>query len=93
MISVLSLLITLPLTTFLCYNCVILQVKDSKNTTVPCQINPVLEKEQIMPSTFEVLFISNVPALGVSHYTLMYGTEGSVLATVQYINHQLSRYS
>ena len=45
-----------------------------------------------MPSTFEVVFIASVPALGISHYTLSYGTEGSVSAIVQYINHQLSRY-
>ena len=45
-----------------------------------------------MPSTFEVFFVASVPALGVSHYTLMYGSEGSATAVVQYINHQLSRY-
>lgn len=45
-----------------------------------------------MPSTFEVFFIASVPALGVAHYTLIYGTEGSVTAVVQYINHQISRY-
>ena len=60
--------------------------------TIPCQINPVLEKDNIMPSTFEVFFVASVPALGVSHYTLMYGSEGSATAVVQYINHQLSRY-
>ena len=59
--------------------------------TIPCQINPVLEKNSILPSTFEVFFIASVPALGVSHYTLMYGSEGSATAVVQYINHQLSR--
>lgn len=71
---------------------VILQVKDSNNVTIPCQLNPILEKNQIMPSTFEAFFIASVPALGIAHYTLMYGTEGSVPAVVQYINHQLSRY-
>ena len=45
-----------------------------------------------MPSTFEVFFVASVPALGVSHYTLMYGSDGSATAVVQYINHQLSRY-
>ena len=60
--------------------------------TIPCQINPVLEKDAIMPSTFEVFFVASVPALGVSHYTLIYGSEGSATAVVQYINHQLSRY-
>ena len=60
--------------------------------TIPCQINPVLEKDNIMSSTFEVFFVASVPALGASHYTLMYGSEGSATAVVQYINHQLSRY-
>ena len=48
--------------------------------------------DQIMSSTFEAVFIASVPALGVAHYILMYGTEGSVPAVVQYINHQLFRY-
>ena len=54
--------------------------------TIPCQINPVLEKDNIMPSTFEVFFVASVPALGVSHYTLMYGSDGSATAVtvVQY---------
>ena len=46
-----------------------------------------------MPSTFEVRFVAAVPALGIAHYTLMYGTEGSVHAVVQYINQQVSRYA
>ena len=45
-----------------------------------------------MPSMFEVFLVASVPALGVFHYTLMYGSEGSATAVVQYINHQLSRY-
>ena len=45
-----------------------------------------------MPSMFEVFFVASVPALDVSHYTLVYGSEDSATAVVQYINHQLSRY-
>ena len=66
--------------------CIHIQVKDHRYVTVPCQVNPRFDGDVISSEEFELVFLADIPALGVSHYYLQHGTEGTVKATVQYIN-------
>ena len=65
-----------------------MKVTDPANTTVPCQINPVLGPGgSVSREHYQLAFPATLPALGLVQYQLWPGSPGCSLARLNTVYH------